>query len=84
MDGAPTAVVLLLWPQGCLCADYVLTMGCGGAYPYLPGKKYLDRKLENPASQGIEAARSIRDGIKALIERPVLMIGTEAGLGRKS
>ncbi|MFE0698796.1 arsenate reductase ArsC [Streptomyces sp. NPDC058872] len=49
-------------------SDYVITMGCGDACPVFPGKKYLDWPLEDPAGQGIEAVRPIRDGIKTLIE----------------
>ncbi|MET9614956.1 arsenate reductase ArsC [Kitasatospora indigofera] len=49
-------------------SDYVITMGCGDACPYFPGKKYLDWKLEDPAGQGVEAVRPIRDQIKHLIE----------------
>ncbi|CAM5488451.1 arsenate reductase [Streptomyces avidinii] len=43
-------------------------MGCGDACPYFPGKTYLDWQLEDPAGQGVEAVRPIRDEIKALIE----------------
>ncbi|MCX5208174.1 arsenate reductase ArsC [Kitasatospora sp. NBC_00240] len=49
-------------------SDYVITMGCGDACPYFPGKKYLDWKLDDPAGQGVEAVRPIRDEIKRLIE----------------
>ncbi|KQX50660.1 MULTISPECIES: arsenate reductase ArsC [unclassified Streptomyces] len=49
-------------------SDYVITMGCGDACPVFPGKKYLDWALEDPAGQGVEAVRPIRDEIKVLIE----------------
>ncbi|WP_316528354.1 arsenate reductase ArsC [Kitasatospora brasiliensis] len=49
-------------------SDYVITMGCGDACPYFPGKTYLDWKLDDPAGQGVEAVRPIRDAIKTLIE----------------
>ncbi|GAA4991191.1 arsenate reductase ArsC [Kitasatospora paranensis] len=49
-------------------SDYVITMGCGDACPYFPGKTYLDWKLEDPAGQGVEAVRPIRDGIRLLVE----------------
>ncbi|MFE4600657.1 arsenate reductase ArsC [Kitasatospora indigofera] len=49
-------------------SDYVITMGCGDACPYFPGKTYLDWKLDDPAGQGVEAVRPIRDEIKRLIE----------------
>ena len=48
-------------------SDYVITMGCGDACPYFPGKTYLDWPLNDPAGQGIEAVRPIRDEIKALV-----------------
>ena len=45
-------------------SDYVITMGCGDACPYFPGKTYLDWQLDDPAGQGVEAVRPIRDDIK--------------------
>ncbi|GAA1571101.1 arsenate reductase ArsC [Kribbella sancticallisti] len=44
-------------------SDVVITMGCGDECPYFPGKQYLDWKLEDPAGQGIDAVRPIRDEI---------------------
>ncbi|WP_410631236.1 arsenate reductase ArsC [Amycolatopsis sp. cmx-4-83] len=44
-------------------ADVVITMGCGDACPIFPGKRYLDWQLEDPAGQGVEAVRPIRDEI---------------------
>ena len=49
-------------------SDVVITMGCGDACPFYPGKRYLDWKLDDPAGQGIEAIRPIRDQIKALVK----------------
>ena len=49
-------------------SDVVITMGCGDACPFFPGKRYEDWKLDDPAGQGIEAVRTIRDEIKARIE----------------
>jgi len=49
-------------------SDYVITMGCGDACPFYPGKTYLDWKLNDPAGQGVDAVRPIRDEIRALIE----------------
>jgi len=46
----------------------VITMGCGDACPIFPGKRYLDWDLEDPAGQGLEAVRPIRDEIKARIQ----------------
>ena len=49
-------------------SDVVITMGCGDACPFFPGKRYEDWKLEDPAGQGIESVRPIRDDIKARVE----------------
>lgn len=50
-------------------SDVVITMGCGDACPIFPGKRYEDWKLEDPAGQGIDAVRGIRDDIKTRVER---------------
>jgi protein-tyrosine-phosphatase len=52
-------------------------MGCGDACPVFPGKRYLDWKLEDPAGQGIEAVRPIRDEIKTRIEALISEIAPE-------
>jgi arsenate reductase len=44
-------------------SDVVITMGCGDACPVFPGKRYLDWQLEDPAGQGLDAVRPIRDEI---------------------
>ncbi len=44
-------------------ADVVVTMGCGDACPFYPGKRYEDWQLDDPAGQPIEAVRPIRDEI---------------------
>lgn len=49
-------------------SDVVVTMGCGDVCPVFPGKRYEDWELDDPAGQGIEAVRPIRDNIKARIE----------------
>ena len=49
-------------------SDVVITMGCGDACPFFPGKRYLDWPLEDPAGQGVEAIRSIRDQIEILVK----------------
>ena len=48
----------------CETSDVVITMGCGDACPIYPGKRYEDWKLDDPAGQGIEAVRPIRDEIR--------------------
>lgn len=50
-------------------SDVVVTMGCGDTCPYFPGKIYLDWVLEDPAGQGIEAVRPIRDQIREHVEQ---------------
>ncbi|MFI6642915.1 arsenate reductase ArsC [Streptomyces sp. NPDC050504] len=60
-------------------SDYVITMGCGDTCPVFPGKKYLDWALEDPAGQGVEAVRPIRDEIKALVEGLVSEIDAKRG-----
>ncbi|KQO80133.1 MULTISPECIES: arsenate reductase ArsC [unclassified Frigoribacterium] len=49
-------------------SDVVITMGCGDACPIFPGKRYEDWALDDPAGQGIEAVRPIRDDIKERVE----------------
>ncbi|MGH8891974.1 MAG: arsenate reductase ArsC [Actinomycetes bacterium] len=51
-----------------LASDVVITMGCGDECPFFPGKRYLDWKLDDPAGQGIEAVRPIRDEIRARVQ----------------
>ncbi|MFC8762196.1 arsenate reductase ArsC [Streptomyces sp. NPDC057193] len=58
----------VLTTEAVQASDYVITMGCGDACPVFPGKKYLDWALEDPAGQGVEAVRPIRDEIRTLIE----------------
>jgi arsenate reductase (thioredoxin) len=55
-------------------SDYVITMGCGDTCPYFPGKTYLDWVLDDPAGQGVEAVRPIRDKIRAHIEELIAEI----------
>ncbi|MFF2631914.1 arsenate reductase ArsC [Microbacterium sp. NPDC058021] len=49
-------------------SDVVITMGCGDACPIFPGKRYEDWVLDDPAGQGIEAVRPIRDEIRRRVE----------------
>ena len=53
----------VLTTEAVQASDVVITMGCGDECPYFPGKLYLDWKLEDPAGQGIDAVRPIRDEI---------------------
>jgi protein-tyrosine-phosphatase len=52
-------------------SDVVITMGCGDACPFYPGKRYEDWKLDDPAGQDIDAVRPIRDAIRRCVERLV-------------
>jgi protein-tyrosine-phosphatase len=49
-------------------SDVVVTMGCGDACPIFPGKRYEDWELDDPAGQGIDAVRPIRDEIRTRVE----------------
>jgi arsenate reductase len=54
----------VLTAQAVQASDVVITMGCGDTCPVFPGKRYLDWTLDDPAGQGIEAVRPIRDQIE--------------------
>lgn len=58
-------------------SDVVITMGCGDACPIFPGKRYEDWKLEDPAGQGVDAVRPIRDEIRTRIEELIADIAPE-------
>src|SRR4051812_5192902 len=58
-------------------SDVVVTMGCGDACPYFPGKRYEDWVLEDPAGQGIESVRPIRDEIRGRILTLLAELGVE-------
>ncbi|MCA0308728.1 MAG: arsenate reductase ArsC [Actinobacteria bacterium] len=49
-------------------SDVVITMGCGDTCPFYPGKRYEDWVLDDPAGQGIESVRPIRDEIRRRVE----------------
>ncbi|QGV81884.1 arsenate reductase ArsC [Streptomyces ficellus] len=67
----------VLTPEAAQASDYIITMGCGDACPYFPGKTYLDWRLDDPAGQGVEAVRPIRDEIRNLVEGLIAEIDTE-------
>jgi arsenate reductase len=50
-------------------SDVLITMGCGDVCPSFPGKRYLDWQLDDPAGQGIDAVRPIRDDIRRRVEQ---------------
>lgn len=57
-------------------SDVLISMGCGDACPVFPGKRYLDWDLDDPAGQGIDAVRRIRDDIKGRVETLVAELQT--------
>lgn len=57
------------WTEAMLDAvDVVVTMGCGDECPYLPGKRYLDWPLDDPAGKDLEFVRRVRDEIRTRVE----------------
>ncbi|MYY13189.1 phosphotyrosine protein phosphatase [Streptomyces sp. SID4919] len=54
----------ILTAEAVRASDVVITMGCGDTCPVFPGKTYLDWTLDDPAGQGVEAVRPIRDEIE--------------------
>ncbi|AZH80248.1 heat-shock protein HtpX [Microbacterium sp. Y-01] len=58
----------VLTTEAVQASDVVITMGCGDACPLFPGKRYEDWELDDPAGQGLEAVRPIRDDIRRRIE----------------
>jgi len=57
----------ILTTQAVALSDAVITMGCGDTCPIYPGKRYEDWELDDPAGQGVEAVRPIRDEIRARV-----------------
>jgi protein-tyrosine-phosphatase len=58
-------------------SDAVITMGCGDTCPYYPGKNYQDWELDDPAGQGIDAVRPIRDEIEKRVRGLLVELGVE-------
>jgi arsenate reductase (thioredoxin) len=59
-------------------SDVCITMGCGDTCPVFPGKRYLDWQLEDPAGQGVEAVRPIRDDIERRVRGLLDELGVPA------
>jgi arsenate reductase len=55
-------------------ADVVITMGCGDECPFYPGKRYEDWVLDDPAGQGLDSVRPIRDEIRKRVEALIVEI----------
>lgn len=62
------ATPTLLTTESVQVSDVVITMGCGDACPIFPGKRYEDWQLDDPAGQGLDAVRPIRDDIRHRVE----------------
>ena len=62
-------------------SDVVVTMGCGDECPYFPGKRYEDWVLDDPAGQGLDVVRRVRDEIRSRVEA---LIAELAPVGRLS
>ena len=58
-------------------SDVVVTMGCGDACPFFPGKRYEDWKLTDPAGQPIEVVRQVRDEIRDHVEKLIAELRTD-------
>ncbi len=58
-------------------ADVVVTMGCGDTCPVLPGKRYLDWELEDPAGKGVEQVRPVRDEIEQRVRGLLAELGVD-------
>jgi arsenate reductase len=67
----------VLTPEAVQASDVVITMGCGDVCPIYPGKRYEDWKLDDPAGQGIESVRPIRDEIRARVLTLLDELGVE-------
>ncbi|MFI6279220.1 arsenate reductase ArsC [Streptomyces sp. NPDC050988] len=64
----------ILTTEAVQASDVVITMGCGDACPVFPGKRYLDWKLDDPAGQGVEAVRPIRDAIETRVQALIMEV----------
>ena len=65
----------LLTTELAQAADVVVTMGCGDACPFIPGKRYLDWDLPDPKGQPLDAVRATRDEIAGRVEALVAELG---------
>ena len=78
-DTKITSRVKILTDEDVLASDYVITMGCGDKCPFYPGKTYLDWKLADPAGQGVDFVRPIRDEIRGMVEGLISQIDANFG-----
>ncbi|MFE3458152.1 arsenate reductase ArsC [Nocardiopsis aegyptia] len=68
----------ILTPDAVEASDVCVTMGCGDVCPIFPGKRYLDWTLPDPAGQGVEAVRPIRDDIEQRVRTLLAELGVPA------
>ncbi|MEV6966072.1 arsenate reductase ArsC [Hamadaea sp. NPDC051192] len=59
----------ILTPEDSEASSVVITMGCGDVCPYFPGQRHEDWVLDDPAGQGLDAVRAIRDDIRNRVEK---------------
>ncbi|MGW8437855.1 arsenate reductase ArsC [Nocardiopsis sp. NPDC055879] len=69
----------ILTTEAVEASDVCVTMGCGDTCPFFPGKRYLDWELPDPAGQGVESVRPIRDDIKKRVEELIAEISPRPG-----
>ncbi|MEU4483561.1 arsenate reductase ArsC [Streptomyces purpurascens] len=69
----------ILTPEAVQASDVVITMGCGDTCPVFPGKRYLDWRLDDPAGQGVDAVRPIRDAIEQRVRGLLAELGVRPG-----
>ncbi|OJU79833.1 MAG: heat-shock protein HtpX [Solirubrobacterales bacterium 70-9] len=62
-------------------ADVVVTMGCGDECPYIPGKRYVDWDLQDPAEMSIEEVRGLRDDIARRVDGLLVELDGPEGVG---
>ena len=67
----------ILTGEAVQASDVVITMGCGDACPFFPGTRYLDWALDDPAGQGVDAIRPIRDEIKQRVQQLLHELGVD-------
>lgn len=70
----------ILTTEAVQLSDVCITMGCGDTCPIFPGKRYEDWVLADPAGQGVDAVRPIRDEIRRRVVELLLSLGVEPGL----
>jgi protein-tyrosine-phosphatase len=73
----------LLTSEAVQASDVVITMGCGDACPYFPGRRYLDWELDDPAGRDVDGVRPIRDEIRRRVAALLDELGVAPGADRR-